>query len=150
VDAVFIAVGGGGLISGMASYLKSVNPGVKVVGCWPENSRVMYECIKAGRVIEYPEQPTISDSTAGGVEQGAITVDLGRSLIDDFVLVSEGEILDAMRLILRHERWMVEGAAGVAVAALLKRKSVYAGKNVVPLLCGRNIAFEKMKTVFSG
>ncbi|HZR32629.1 MAG TPA: threonine/serine dehydratase [Terriglobales bacterium] len=148
VDVVFVAVGGGGLISGMASYLKSVKPGVKVVGCWPENSRVMYECIKAGRVIDFPEQPTISDSTAGGVEDGAITVDLCRELIDDFVLVSEREIVDAMHLILRHERWMVEGAAGVAVAALLKRKSAYSGKKVVPLLCGRNIPFEKMKAVF--
>ena len=149
VDVVFIAVGGGGLISGMASYLKSVNPGVKIVGCWPETSRVMCECIKAGRVIEYPEQPTISDSTAGGVEKGAITLDLCSELIDDFVLVSEREILDAMRLILREERWIVEGAAGVAVAALLKHKSACAGKNVVALLCGRNITVDKMNTVFN-
>ena len=81
---------------------------------------------------------------------GMLGRDLCRELIDDFVLVSEGEIADAMRLILRHERWIVEGAAGVAVAALLKHKSAYAGKNVVPLLCGRNIAFEKMQVVFNG
>ena len=148
VDAVFISVGGGGLISGISSYLKAVNPKVRIVGCWPENSRVMYECIRAGTVIEYPEQPTISDSTAGGVETGAITLDLCRSLIDDSVLVSEDEILRAMKIVLERERWLVEGAAGVAVAAYRKRKDAYAGKRVVLLLCGRNIAPEKAQKIW--
>src|SRR5512146_2831179 len=73
LDAVFVSVGGGGLISGMGGYLKAVSKSVRIVGCWPENSRVMYECMKAGRVIDFPEKETLSDSTAGGVEEGAIT-----------------------------------------------------------------------------
>jgi len=121
---------------------------VKVVGCWPENSRVLYESIKAGRAIDYPEQPTISDSTAGGVEEGAITVDLCRQLIDDFVLVSEAQICDAMKLIIQKERWLIEGAAGVAVAGFLKHKTACVGKNVVVVLCGRNIPLEKLEAVF--
>jgi threonine dehydratase len=149
LDVVFVSVGGGGLISGMGSYLKSVSKTARIVGCWPENSRVMYECMKAGRVIEFPEKETLSDSTAGGVEAGAITLDLCRSLIDDCVLVSESEILAAMKLILEKERWAVEGAAALAVAAYLQQAKHYAGKKVAILLCGRNIPLKKLREAIS-
>lgn len=143
IDAVFIAVGGGGLIAGIGSYLKPANPNMRIVGCWPENSPVMYECLRAGEIIEVAEQPTISDSTAGGVEAGAVTFAMCRELIDDCVLVSEAEIREAIRMIAETEGWMIEGAAGVAVAALLKERGKYQGENVVAILCGRNIALSK-------
>ncbi len=145
MDAVFISVGGGGLISGIASYLKAVNTRVKIVACWPENSRVMYECMKAGRVIEFPEKETLSDSTAGGVEEGAITLELCRSLIDDCILVAEDEIRAAMKLILDKERWAVEGAAALPVAAYLQQAKNYAGRRVAVLLCGRNIPLPRLR-----
>jgi threonine dehydratase len=147
IDAVFVSVGGGGLISGLASYLKSKNKNVEIVGCWPENSRVLYESMQAGRVVNYPEQATISDSTAGGVEEGAITLDLCQRLIDRCVLVSEEEIVQALRLVLEKERWIVEGAAALAVAAYLKHANEYAGKNVIIVLCGRNIPMSKLGTI---
>ena len=150
LDVVFISVGGGGLISGIASYLKAVNKKVRIVACWPENSRVMYECMKAGRIIDFPEKETLSDSTAGGVEEGAITLELCRSLIDDCVLVSEADILAAMKLILEKERWAVEGAAALPVAAYLQDAKKYKGKNVAILLCGRNIPFKKLRQAISG
>ncbi len=68
LDAVFVSVGGGGLISGIGSYLKEFNPEIKIIGCWPENSSVMYLCLDAGEIIEAEESPTISDGTAGPVE----------------------------------------------------------------------------------
>src|SRR5215510_11967604 len=139
IDAAFIAVGGGGLISGIATYLKSVNAKTQIIGCWPENSRVLYECLLAGRIIEFPEQPTLSESTAGGVEEGSVTYPLCQELIDNCVLVSKADIHQAMHLIAEHERWIVEGSAGVAVAAFLKDCGKFAGQNIVILLCGRNI-----------
>jgi threonine dehydratase len=145
LDAVFISVGGGGLISGIAGYLKAVNARTKIVACWPENSRVMYECMKAGRVIEFPEKETLSDSTAGGVEEGAITLELCRQAIDDCVLVSEAEIAAALKMIVGKERWVVEGAAALALAAYLQQAKGYAGKNVAILLCGRNIGMKKLR-----
>ncbi len=148
IDAVFITVGGGGLISGIATYLKEVSPQTRIVGCWPENSPVMHECLKAGRVIDCPEQPTISDSTAGGLEPDSITFEMCRDLIDNHVLVSEQEIKKAMRLLIEKEHWIVEGAAGVALAALLKEKRQFAGKRVVVLLCGRNIDTQKLSEIF--
>jgi threonine dehydratase len=144
IDAVFVAVGGGGLIAGMAAYLKSVSPHTRVIGCWPENARALYECLRAGRVIEVAEEPTISESTAGGVEEGSITLPLGQRLIDDYALVSEAEIRDAIRLIFDKERWIIEGSAGVAVAAYLKERESYAGQNVAIILCGRNISSKKL------
>lgn len=147
IHAVFVAVGGGGLLSGVASYLKSVSPETKMVGCWPANSRVLYESLAAGRIVEFPERQTISDGTAGGVEPGSVTFALCRTLLDDTVLVSESEIWRAMRILLEEERWLVEGAAGVALAGFLKKKREYAGKTVVVVLCGRNISPEKARNI---
>lgn len=147
IDAVFVAVGGGGLIAGIAAYLKSASPKTRIIGCWPENSRVLYECLRAGRIIEVPEEPTISESTTGGMEEGSVTFPLCQHLIDDHALVSEAEIREAMRLIFDKEHWIIEGSAGVAVAAYLNERERYIGKNVVIVLCGRNIASEKLKGI---
>ncbi|HQR32711.1 MAG TPA: threonine/serine dehydratase [Blastocatellia bacterium] len=148
IDSVFITVGGGGLISGIATYLKAVSPKTRIVGCWPENSPVMFESLKAGRIFDCPEKPTISDSTAGGLEPDSMTFEMCQRLIDDHVLVSEEEIKRAMRMLAEQERWIVEGAAGVALAALLKERQRFAGQRCVVLLCGRNIAAEKMRELW--
>jgi threonine dehydratase len=140
MDAVFVAVGGGGLIGGIGAYLKSVSPQTEIVGCWPQNSPVLQRCIQAGRVIDVPEQPTLSESTAGGLELESITLDLCKNVIDRCVLVSEAEILAAMRLILETEHWLIEGAAAVAVAAFLKEAHRYEGNRPVVVLCGRNVS----------
>ena len=113
VDTVFVPVGGGGLISGIAGYLKAVNPQIEVVGCQPRNSCVMYESIKAGHLLEIESLPTLSDATAGGVEAGSITFELCRDHVDDFVLLEEEEIIDAMRFIYRNEGMAVEGGAAL-------------------------------------
>src|ERR1043166_8298990 len=63
IDALFVAVGGGGLIGGVGAYMKHASPATEIVGCWPENSRVLLESIKAGRIVDIPEQPTLSEST---------------------------------------------------------------------------------------
>jgi threonine dehydratase len=146
-DAVFVAVGGGGLIGGIGGYLKETRPAVEVVGCWPENSPVMYECMRAGRVVDVSERPTLSESTAGGLEPGSVTLDVCRRVIDRAVFVSEDEIRDAMRLILRTEHWLIEGAAAVAVAAFRKEAARYERRNAVIVLCGRNLSPEAFNLV---
>jgi len=145
IDAVFVAVGGGGLIGGIGAYLKSVSPETEIVGCWPENSPVLHQCLQAGRVVDVAEQPTVSESTSGGMEPGSITLEICRGAIDRSVLVSEAGILDAMRLVMETEHWLIEGAAGVAVAAFQKEAGRYEGKNVVILLCGRNLSPEVLR-----
>lgn len=147
IDVVFAAVGSGGLISGIAGYLKGRPYPVSVVGCSPERSPVMVESLKAGRIVELPAQPTLSDGTAGGIEPGAITFDLCRGLVDSFVLVSEDEIRAAMRLVMETQHLLIEGAAGVAVAGYLKMQEQFRGRRVVIVICGANISLATLKTV---
>lgn len=145
--SVFVTVGGGGLVSGIASYLKSVSPDVQIIGCQPENDAAMLASVRAGRIVEIDAKPTISDGSAGGLEPGAITFDLCRTLVDTWVTVSEEEIHAAMREFIEGEGQNLEGAAGVALAAFLKTAEQYKGKNVVIVICGANIGPEKLKTV---
>jgi threonine dehydratase len=143
LDAVFISVGGGGLISGVGTALKALNPRIQVVGVWPENSPCMLKAMQAGQIVDVEEQETLSDGTAGAVEPGSVTLALCRDVIDETVTVSEAEIGRAMRMIADAEHWIVEGAAGVALAGLVKRAESFRGQKVAVVLCGRNIALEK-------
>ncbi|HEV2987913.1 MAG TPA: threonine/serine dehydratase [Candidatus Angelobacter sp.] len=140
LDAVFVAVGGGGLVGGIGAYFKWVAPRVEVVGCWAKSSPVLYECLRAGQIVDVLEQPTLSESTAGGLEADSITLDLCKRVIDRSVLVSEDEILTAMRKIRDVKGWLVEGAAAVALAAALKDTSRYRSKTVMVIICGGNLS----------
>ena len=147
IDAVFIAVGGGGLISGVGSFLKSVNPAISVIACQPLASAVMTESVKAGEILDLPSEPTLSDGTAGGIEAGSITFDICRDLVDDYQVVTEEQIADAMCLFIDSHHMLPEGAAGVAIAGFLASAEKYQGKNVVIIVCGGNISRETLKKV---
>lgn len=144
IDLVYVAVGGGGLIGGIGAFFKQMNPSTEIVACWPENSRVMYECLRAGAIRQFPEEPTISESTAGGVEPGSLTFDLCRQVIDRSLLLPESEILEAMRW--AHARgWFLEGAAGVAVAACFREAANLHGKTAAIVACGGNTSPEVLQ-----
>jgi threonine dehydratase len=147
VDALFASIGGGGLISGVAGFLKSAMPGMQVIGCQPAASAVMAASAKAGRLLEMASQPTLSDGTAGGIEAGAITFDLCRELVDDYALVSEEEIASAMREFIDAHHMLLEGAAGVALAGLKQFGERYRGRDVVVIICGANINRETLREV---
>ena len=147
VDEVYVAVGGGGLISGIGCYLKSIWPDVKIIGCQPENSKVMADSIAAGEILDLPSLPTLSDGTAGGVEQGSITFEFIQQYVDEFVTISEDEIAEAMNHFMAVHHQMIEGAAGVAVAALLKNQDRLQGKSAVVVICGGNISLETLSEV---
>lgn len=138
LDAIFVAVGGGGLIGGIGLYLEAAAPDAEVVACWPENSPALYECLRAGRIIDVPEMPTLSVSTAGGIEPGAVTLELAGQVIDRSVLVTEAEILEAARRVYRADGQLIEGAAAVAVAGFIEIARDYAGKTVAIVICGGN------------
>lgn len=145
LDALFVALGGGGLISGVARYLKSAWPHVRVVGCSPANSQVMIQSVNAGKLLDLPSEPTLSDGTAGGVEANSITFPLVRDLVDEFVTVSETEIAEALRLFMDAHHMMIEGAAGVAIAAMIKSANSWRGRRIGVVLCGANIALETLR-----
>jgi threonine dehydratase len=147
IDAVYVSVGGGGLISGVGGYLKQLNPDIEIIGCMPENSPVMAKCAEAGEIIEWPVLPTISDGTAGGIEPGAITFEYCQQYVDDYVLVAEDEIRTAMRRFMDNEHMLLEGAAGVAIAGLGRMAKRLAGKRVVVVICGANISRQTLLNV---
>jgi threonine dehydratase len=149
VDAVFIAVGGGGLSGGTGAVLKAHNPGIRVYGCQPLASAVMTRSIEAGEIIDMPSEPTLSDGTAGGIEPGAVTFALNQAVVDDWIVVDESQIAAGMRAFMDSEGDIIEGAAGVAVAGMLARRDELTGKKVAVVICGGNIADDKLASVRS-
>lgn len=154
IDTVFVPIGGGGLIAGIACYLKSTHPNINIIGCLPENSPVMSASIKAGYVVEMETLPTLSDATAGGIEPNSITFDLCNQFVDDYVLVSEEEIKNAIIHLMQTQHFLVEGAAGVALGAFLKaakssESQKFQGKNHVVVLSGANMSLETLKSILA-
>jgi threonine dehydratase len=146
-DCVLSPVGGGGLIAGIAGSMKAENRNVEIIGCQPEKSAVMYASIKAGRILDIESAPTLSDGTAGGIEPGAITFSLCQELVDDFILVSEEEIISSLRLIMEKHYLLIEGAAALSVAAFVQQIDRFQGKNVVLVLSGSKISLETLKKI---
>ena len=146
LDLVVASMGGGGLISGVGGYLKAAW-GCDVLACSPANSAVMHESLAAGRILDLPSLPTLSDGTAGGVEEGAITFDMCREVIDHSVTVTEDEIAAAMRLVISNHHTLIEGSAGVAVAGFMRNAERWQDRDVAIVLCGANVAPEVLKLV---
>ena len=147
LDVVFITVGGGGLISGVGGYLKSINSNIKIIGCSPENSPVMKVSLNKGKIIEFDSLPTLSEGSAGGIERDSITYNFCEEFIDDFYLVSEEEIAENIKFFIANEKLLIEGAAAVSVAAFLKNKKLFKGMNVGIVICGGNIGNDTLKSI---
>ncbi len=145
---VLITIGGGGLISGIGTYLKAHRPYAQIVGCQPENSPEMTLSLKKGEIV-YLDEPleTLSDGSAGGMEEGAITFPICQNVVDKCLLVSEEEIADAIRFAAYTHHKIIEGAAGVTIAALKRNRELFEGSTVVLVICGANIAGEKLKGI---
>jgi len=124
------------MISGIAGYLKEVNP-------------VMSESVKAGRIVEIDVFDTLSDGTAGGIESDSITFEPCSQLVDDWVSVSESEIVTGMRWIFEHHGLKVEGAAAVVIAAYLKQARQLAESCTALVMCGGNIDEDKFKALLN-
>ena len=139
VDDVLVAIGGGGLIAGIAGYLKAVKPGTKIVGVEPETSAFMKAAVEAGHLVSIDEGETVADALAGGIEPGSITFPLCRDLVDDILTVPEAAIVSAMAMVHRSYGRRIEGAAAVPIAGLLSGPGLYRGRTVVCISSGGNI-----------
>ena len=147
LDTVIVSVGGGGLISGVAGYLKAIWPEIEVIAASPSNHAVMIRSLEAGEIIKIDPVPTISDGTAGGVEEGSITFEMCQQFVDHTVLLTEEEINNGIIQLIEKERVLVEGAAGTAIAALIKMKDQLKDKRVGIVICGRNISLEVIRNI---
>ena len=149
VQAAFFAVGAGGLCSGSGGWLKSFNPDIEIIGVSPEKSPVMFESVKANKIIEMETFPTLADTCAGGVDLDSITLELCQKYVDEITLVTEQEIADAIHLLFEHHRLVVEGSGALSVGGFLKLKDSFKGKKVVLAICGRNIDLDLFKKIIA-
>lgn len=143
-EAVVVSVGGGGLISGIAATVRHHWPDTRVIGASAANSAAMHHSVAAGSLIDVDHQQTLSDGTAGGIEAEAMTFEMCRDLVSDWVLVSEAEIAAAMRAYMSNYPDRIEGSAGVALAAL---DHVDLAGPVVVIICGRNVAESTLEAI---
>ena len=139
LEAVLIPVGGGGLAGGIGAFIKAVDPATEIVGCEPSPSAVMSESVRAGTIVELPNLPTLSDATAGGIEEGSVTFGLCRRYVDRWERVGEDEIAAAIRFLYEREEMIVEGGAALGVAVMLRRPEHLRGKRVVVVITGSKI-----------
>ena len=149
VERVYVAVGGGGLIGGMAAFVRARRPGVTFVGCSPAASPAMARCVRAGTLVDVECGTTWSDSTAGGVEPGARTFPLCRDLVSAWLEIDEPAIERALLTMLERQHLLVEGAAAVAVAAALQDPALQ-GRRAAVVVCGGNLPLAALRTLLAG
>lgn len=138
LDAVVVPVGGGGLIGGIATAIKSLKPSVRVIGVEPVFAPTLHASLQAGQITRIETRPTLADGLAIA-EVGKLCFDLARRFVDEVMLVDEAQIALSVLRLLELEKTVVEGAGAVPLAAAMDRSRGLAGKKVVLVLCGGNI-----------
>lgn len=146
LDVVLIPVGGGGLASGVASVIKQATSAT-VIGVQSDTSPVMFECVKKGHIHDIPLRDTYAEGLHGGLEPGSVSFDICREVIDEWAILSEDDILAAIRYLLHESHMLVEGAGAVGVAALLSDPERFTEKRVGVVISGGNLGMETLKKV---
>lgn len=148
IDAIFVPVGGGGLIAGIAAYVKQISPGTRIIGVEPEDANAMYQSLKAGKRVELDQVNLFADGVA--VKQvGAETFRIARELVDEIILVDTDEICAAIKDIFEDTRSIVEpsGGLGVAGAKRYVEREGIKDRTLVALACGANMNFDRLRFV---
>ena len=140
-DTVLVPIGGGGLIGGIALYLKSKKPGIKVIGVEPRGADAMSRSLRAGSIVTLDRVSTIADGLAASAP-GRLTFELAQKYVDEVLLVEETEMLRAIRLLFEWEHLLAEPAGAAALAALLYHYRPTPNEKVVVILSGGNVTDE--------
>ena len=148
IAAVFVAIGGGGLISGVAAYLKSVRPEIKVIGVQMNDSDAMLRSVRAGKRVTLADVGLFSDGTAVKLV-GEETFRLARQLVDDFVVVDTDAVCAAIKDVFQDTRSIMEpaGAMGVAAAKQYAEQHKLKGETFVAITSGANMNFDRLRFV---
>ena len=148
IHAIFVAIGGGGLISGIAAYVKRLRPEIKVIGVEPEDADAMYRSLKAGRRVKLAQVGLFADGVA--VKQvGRETFRLCRELVDDVILVDTDAICAAIKDVFEDTRVVLEPAGALAIAgakAWVERTGAR-GRTLVAVASGANMNFDRLRFV---
>ncbi len=148
LDAVFVAIGGGGLISGVANYIKAVRPEVKVIGVQMNDSDAMMQSVAAHRRVNLPDVGLFSDGTAVKLV-GEETFRIASDLVDDYIAVDTDAVCAAIKDIFVDTRGIVEPAGALAVAAIKQYVARHGrqGETYAAILCGANMNFDRLRFV---
>jgi threonine dehydratase len=149
LDVIFVPVGGGSGVLGAGVVARAVNPSIRVIGVQAEGAPAVYRSWREGRRIVTESVETFAEGLATR-EPFAMPLALFPRLVDEFMLVSDDELIAAIRLLLKAARQVAEGAGAAATAAAMKRKSEVAGKRVGLILSGGNITTEQLRRILSG
>jgi threonine dehydratase len=149
IDAVIVPIGGGGLISGIATVMKTMSPHTEMIGIQSEASPEVYESWKAGHWVDAEESDSLAQGLMGGVEPDSITLDIINEQVDRIILVKEESILEAIRVLYEKEKLVIEGAGAASIAVLLERKSELKGKRVIAVISGGNISEDEVISLLS-
>lgn len=144
IDAIVVAVGGGGMISGIATWIKAHSPSTTIIGASALNDRAMAASVEAGRVVVPEFLPTFSDGTAGAIEEDAITLPICQELVDEWVDITEEDIAAAVTSMVDDHHQLVEGSAGVAIAAATQHAQRSPGDRIVVVSCGGNVSSKSL------
>lgn len=147
LDFLLAPVGGGGLLSGTAITAKSLSKTIRVIGCEPENADDAYRSKKAGYIIPSEHSDTIADGLLTSL--GTKTFPIIKDMVDDIILVSENEIVQAMHLLLERMKIVIEPSAAVPLGALLSGKLKVDSKKVGIIISGGNIDFRKISSIIN-
>ena len=148
LDAVFVAIGGGGLISGVANYIKAVRPGIRVVGVQMNDSDAMAQSVAAGKRITLRDVGLFSDGTAVKLV-GAETFRIARHLVDEYIRVDTDAVCAAIKDVFVDTRSIVEPSGAMAVAAIKQYVALHKtrGETYAAILCGANMNFDRLRFV---
>ncbi|MBS1269719.1 MAG: L-threonine dehydratase catabolic TdcB [Gammaproteobacteria bacterium] len=151
LDTVIVPLSGGGLIAGVALAVKTLVPGVRLIGLSMEKGAAMYESIRKGLPVEVEEHTSLADSLGGGIGlDNRYTFSMVRDLVDDIRTVPELYIAEAMRYLYRHEGWIAEGAGAIGLVPLLYDLDLALGRNIVVVVSGKNIDMDLFARVMGG
>ena len=151
VDTVIVPLSGGGLIAGVALAVKTLVPGVRVIGLTMDRGAAMYESIRAGHPVEVDEYPSLADSLGGGIGvENRYTFAMVRDLVDDIRVVPEAGIAEAMRYLYQHEGWVAEGGGAIGLAPLLRDLDLPLGRKVAIVVSGKNVDMNLFARVMAG
>jgi threonine dehydratase len=148
IHALFVPVGGGGLIAGIAAYVKAISPGTRIIGVQPVDSNAMQQSLAAGKIVTLPHVNIFADGVA--VKRvGDETFRLAQRYVDDMMTVDTDEICAAIKDIYEDTRSVMEPAGGLAVAAAKRYAAAHRirGKTLVAICCGANMNFDRLRFV---
>lgn len=149
MDSIFVPIGGGGLIAGIAIAMKAKDPKVKVIGIQTESCPTMFESINAGKIIDIEMFDSIADGVWGGIEKGSITFDIVKDFVDEILVVTEESIKKAVSILWKKEEILAEASGAFSIIPILNNPENFKDKVVVCIISGGNIDKELFNEIIT-